>query len=131
MSRFYPRKRTGPCLLPSFFFFPPKELLMECEKRTLLKVYILLPTKTNTTWGWRATCFSLRQVYLNPHIKDELSSSKRPREEALCALVSIRLPDIFGTLPSKLPSEPASNSFRCLHWHQTSILWEFLILKAD
>lgn len=47
------------------------------------------------------------------------------------ALISIMLPNIFGTLPSKLPSESASNSFRCLHWQQNFILWEFSILKAD
>lgn len=41
------------------------------------------------------------------------------------------LPSIFGTLPSKLPSEPASNSFSCLHWQQIVILWDFSILKTD
>lgn len=46
-------------------------------------------------------------------------------------LTSVMLPSVSGTLPSKLPSEPASHSFRCLHWQQIFILWESSILKAD
>lgn len=45
------------------------------------------------------------------------------------ALVSTMLPNIFGPLPSKLPSEPASNSFRCLHWQKMFALGSFQIWK--
>lgn len=45
------------------------------------------------------------------------------------ALVSILLPNIFGALLSKLPSQPVSHSFRGLYWQQMFTFGSFPFWK--
>lgn len=65
----------------------------------------------------------LQQMYLNLYIKKVFIF--KGITSGSHVLISIVLPNIFGTLPSKLLSKPASNSFRCLFWQEYFIYWVF------